>query len=627
MDYLDVPRSPRTPSTSTLAPGDTSQHSKSNGDTTLKIVLTGSSIVLAVFLVSLGLLFQVFLLHVYHITGGSVYTTAPLGRTLTIAHTSSVVLSVSAPLAIGLGAYWLAGNWLVSSSDEGRDRPTPYQLGVLMETLHGANLPALWTGATYVLGRGSVPGGRTLGRPPMLRHAVLMLLAFLTLAYGSSVVELWLGASSEAVVYAVTTQLGHTGEPLSALSRQVNQTLCDEWKDSITNQPYQCGLVRGSGGNSMALSAQIRTMNGLSGSNDIAFTDDSTAIMVPPAANLSHSLQYTATTYGVKSSCTSMTAECIDPTNLGPNAGLLINCPTSVNYNTSSQGCSSFQGLGVGTSTGGPIDSNGQVFPCTQNANSTDFRFGMTVISSAYSLDGTTDHFVDDTGFFIHGNQGAYNVLVCDVNSLNVTYRYFNGSYTMLASTASDVAQGQRVSDGSQAAVSYAPMAINGAGLLSGSYNGSFANQLSLVALSMTSYVMEPADALDIQSIEATIGSRLPLAPLSLLILISTVYCLLVIAVTLKAMFEIRKYPHAAFAQNRLVDPATAISTAYGPEEFKLKLTASTLELFGHETDGDRLTLDLGRQGAELPVIRRSARRQRASWVSFGTRSEESLLK
>ncbi|KAJ7155253.1 hypothetical protein C8R46DRAFT_1227201 [Mycena filopes] len=634
-----------------------SRQTTSSHMSTLKIVATGSSIILAVLLVSVGLLFQVFLVHVYHIAGGSVYTTAPLGRTLTIAHTASVVVSVSAPLSIGLGAYWLAGKWLVSSSEDGADRPTPYQyvpasfffphgynltttclfrrLGVMMETLHGANLPALWTGGTYILGRGSVPGGRALGRPPMLRHAVLMLLSFLTLAYGSSVAELWLGASSEAVLYSVVTQLGQTGEPLPAMSRRVNQTLCDEWSTSLANKPYQCGLIRGSGGNPDATSAQIRTMNGLSGTDVIAFTDDWTAIMVPPATNLSHSLQYDATTYGVKSSCISVTTQCVDPNNLGPNAALLTNCPASVNFNTSSSGC---KGSTDGLTAGGPIDSTGQFFPCGQNANSSDFKFGIIVVSSAYNVDTAGDEcayidpIIGDTGFFQHGNQGAYNVLVCDIKSLVVTYRYFNGSYTALSSTASDVGQGQRVSDGSQSAQSYATRSIDGAGLLSGSYTDSFAQQLSLVALSMTSYVVEPAEALDIQSVEESIGSRLPVAPLSLIVLISTIYCLLVIAVTVKAVLETRKYPQAAFARSRLVDPATAISTAYGPDEYKLRRTASTLELFGHETDGDRLTLGVGAQGGsemEMPVIRRAAARARASSFvgSFATQSEVSLLK
>lgn len=126
MDYLTVQRSPLRSSSSTLAPGYPSRRPKLIGETT-KIVLTGSSIALAVFLVSLGMLFQVFLFNVYNISGGSVLTTAPLGRTLTIAHTSSVVLSLSAPLAVGLGAYWLAGKWLIASSTQGQDRPTPYQ--------------------------------------------------------------------------------------------------------------------------------------------------------------------------------------------------------------------------------------------------------------------------------------------------------------------------------------------------------------------------------------------------------------------------------------------------------------------------------------------------------------------
>jgi hypothetical protein len=91
------------------------------------IILTGVLIVFVVALVVLGLLLQVFAVHVYHVADRAVYTTAPLGTTLAIAHLTSVVVGMSVPLTIGLAGYLLAGRWLEASRVEGRDRPTPYQ--------------------------------------------------------------------------------------------------------------------------------------------------------------------------------------------------------------------------------------------------------------------------------------------------------------------------------------------------------------------------------------------------------------------------------------------------------------------------------------------------------------------
>jgi hypothetical protein len=114
-----------------------------------------------------------------------------------------------------------------------------------MRTLNGANLGALWVGSSYIVGRGTAPGGKALARPPMLHHAVFMLFAFLVLAYATAGVETWLGATSEAVLYPVTTTINYNGQPLPAYGRQVNQTLCAETANLTNNKPYQCGLVRG----------------------------------------------------------------------------------------------------------------------------------------------------------------------------------------------------------------------------------------------------------------------------------------------------------------------------------------------------------------------------------------------
>ncbi|KAJ6487113.1 hypothetical protein C8R47DRAFT_1127752 [Mycena vitilis] len=586
-------------------PGKMNPSEPTDADHTLIILLTGSAILLCTILVALGLLIEVFVVHVHRVTAGAIYTTAPLGQTLTIAHTSAIVISMSAPISVGLGAYWLAGRWLLSSRNEskGRNRPTPYQLGVLMETLHGANLSALWKSFNYILGRGEIPGDKALARPPFLLYAILMLLVFLGLAYGCAGADVWLGATSDAVLYPVTTQLQLSGGSLSSLSRQVNQTLCDEWKDSAMNQPYQCGLIRGTGGNPAANSAQLLTLNGMSGDNIIALTNDSepTAIMVPPATTLSPNLQYSAKTFGVRSSCSSVTAQCVNTTSTGSNAGLNTNC-SSVNYYPSFNGCD--RSGGTARTSGGPLSPNGTVLPCSENPNSVDIRFGVTIQSFAYNLNNSNDAFIGDTGFFVHGNAGGTNILICNIKSLEVTYRYHNGTYKLLASGPSDLAQGQRVSDGSQVAPQYVPPAVEGVGLFSGHYNDSFASKLSQVALAMTSYAMEPTDALDMQSIELKIGSRLPLAPFLLVLLISCFYCITVILVTVLAIFEIRRSPQAALARSRLIDPATVISTAYGPDRGKFLATLSTHELFGEESDTDRLTLSTGVADG-LPVVRK----------------------
>ncbi|KAJ7216908.1 hypothetical protein C8J57DRAFT_1395984 [Mycena rebaudengoi] len=606
--YAEARAMPETTQTSsTLAPNRPSHGHPAafdeprDPDPTWTILLTGAVIVLAVVVVGLGLIIQLFVMHLYHTAGGAVYSTAPLGRTLTIAHVTSVVVSMSAPFTIGLGAYWLAGKWLAASRDEGLDRPTPYQLGILMTTLNRANLSALWNGSTYIVGRGTIPGGKTLARPPILRYAVWMLFTFLALAYASAGSELWLGATSEAVLYPVI-KAADAGVLQPMYGRRINQTECDATKDLSNNKPYQCGLIRGSGGNPQAAATNVLTVNGVSDTTIIAFTDDSTAIMVPPPSLLPANLDYTATTPGVRSDCTSVTSQCVGA-NLNAGAGPGVVCPPSVGFNTSFSPLSC--NMYTGSDVGGPLDATGQILPCYSAAASAEFRFATIVRSSAYIPKDSSD-FVGNTGFYFH-SKAAVNVVICNVKSLAVTYRYFNGSYTLVSAAPSDVPQGQRISDGSVAGPFYVPPAIEGVGISSGSYVDAFAQKLSQVALSMTAYIIEPSEAISHQFIVPNIGSRLPLAPLLLLFLISFIYCTLVAAIMLLAVLELRKSPHTAFARSRLVDPTTAISTAYGPDDSKLKMTRSPQELFGHETAADRLNVGVSSRAQGLPAVRRSS--------------------
>ncbi|KAK7046432.1 hypothetical protein R3P38DRAFT_2507671 [Favolaschia claudopus] len=615
-DAYDMPQLNQT-SASTLLPNRTATFEKSSlprtrteellsrgaSEPIWPILLTGVLIILAVALVDVGVVIQVFARYDYHITGGAIITAAPLGTTLAIVHLSSLVIGLSIPIAIGTAAYGLAGRWIDASRVDGTDRPTPYQLGILMQTLNGANLEALWNGSRYMVGRGAVPGGKSLSRPPILRNAVLMLLFFLTIGYGTNGIETWLGLVSTGVLYPVTETVRDGPVPL--YGRVVNQTMCDGLKDAFGNKPYQCGFSRGSGGNPLASSQRILAMNDVSHDMVIAFTDNSTAIMVPPTANISDRVGWVAKAAGVKAVCKSVTSQCVDPKNAGPNAGLDTNCPASVNFNTSTpEGCNSF----AGSVHGGPLGADGSPLACNATANSTTFRWGAQIISQAYNTDATVNNaFVGDTGFFLHGNQGGYNILTCELQGVEVTYHYFNGTYTQWASVPSDLDQAQRLSDGSRAGLRYVADTVEGVGLFSGNYADAFAKRLALVTLSTTAYVMGQVEAISVENTTSHIGSRMPIVPFLLLFIFTAVYILAVALITANAAVQIKKSPYTRVARSRLVDPTTAIGAAYGPTELKSRAAANPEELFGQESPSDRLKMALNAPTDGLPLVRRSS--------------------
>ncbi|KAJ7616569.1 hypothetical protein FB45DRAFT_230406 [Roridomyces roridus] len=518
------------------------------------VALTGLLIVSAVLLITVGLLVQVLGVNTHRFDGDSLLTTAPLGRTLAIAHLSSTVLSMTIPISIGIGAYFFAGRWIAASQTEGINRPTPYQLGVMMQTLSGSGVVSLYNSVSYVTGRHS----RTLERPPILREAILMVVFFLWLGYSLSGVELWLSSTSSAVLYPITTVLTEGGERLQ-YGRRVNDTMCAEQANSTTSLPYQCGLVRGSGGNPQATSQQLNTLNGVSIDTVIAFTDDETAIMVPPPSGINTTIGYIATALGVKANCTSITSQCVDLENLGPDAGLTTHCPASVGFDpTALTACNSTGWVDNPNAWGGPLDEFGAPLGCHVSPNSTTFRFGVEIVSGAYHANASGgENFVGDTGFVLHGNKGAFNLLTCTVASLNATYHYFNSTYTLLSSVPTSVDQAQRVLDGSWASLSLAPTSIDGVGLYSGVYTSAFARQLSAISLSMTVYVTEPAPVEQTESTYAYEGAALPIVPFGFVILLPVIYSICVLIMTVLAVIEHRKSPHASFARSLLLDPTT----------------------------------------------------------------------
>lgn len=117
------------------------------------------------------------------------------------------------------------------------------RFGVLMDVLKSANISALWAGITCILGIGSLGKARMLRKPQILRHAVLLVLFLLFLAYSCVAFETWLGVASEATPFLQETAFDG---PLPLMTRQVNQTRCNMYLDQVVQSEQNlCGLVTG----------------------------------------------------------------------------------------------------------------------------------------------------------------------------------------------------------------------------------------------------------------------------------------------------------------------------------------------------------------------------------------------
>jgi hypothetical protein len=124
--------------------------------------------------------------------------------------------------------------------------PTVYsktRFGILMSTLHGANISALRDGITHLLGFGTSNQLKSVRKPLILQHSVALLGFLLSLAYGCTVFETWLSVSSNTVPFPRDTP--YEGSQ-TQMSRQVNQTLCAAFANVTIapdpNIPSLCGL-------------------------------------------------------------------------------------------------------------------------------------------------------------------------------------------------------------------------------------------------------------------------------------------------------------------------------------------------------------------------------------------------
>ncbi|KAJ7490951.1 hypothetical protein FB451DRAFT_1361661 [Mycena latifolia] len=547
-----------------------------------RLLLLGLGIFLSIGLLLAGLFIHIFVTHEYVHQGLEIITAAPLGSTLAIVHALAVFMILTLPFVVRLESYRLAWAWLVASADSGHNRPTPFQLGVIMNILNGANLPAFWGGLKYMFGICSTK--RTSYKPPLLRSAMFVLTFALAITYGFVVLDIILSILSSSIAFSQLTDYYGTWPQVS---RQINSSMCATTSGAVSSGINLCGLqVAGSDPFANSLPEALRTLTNNSASNAVAFGNDGTAFIVP--ASIPDDIAYYATSYGVFSDCQSITPQCVGSgPSYGPVEYLALSCPASANFNATLNTTDNTYPFGI-------LDANGNEYTTPYLVDTNPFNFGAVVASQAYTSD--PDTFVGNTGFFTHGNLGAVNVLTCAVTVRSVSYTYFNHTFTVdprNTSTVTDLDITRGV--GAMTAAAYlairVPAAIEGAGLAGGEYAAAFARELSRELIGFTAALYAPGTPQEVQAVRPVLGARLPLVLLILLAILTAAYCGFVLFLAGSAVRASSASPYTLLARNRLAEPLTAVHTAYARGEPHRTWEKDTQRLFSVETGLDRLTV------------------------------------
>ncbi|KAJ7611811.1 hypothetical protein FB45DRAFT_941078 [Roridomyces roridus] len=541
------------------------------------ILVVGLGVALSIALILVGLFVHIFVTHEYAQNGGYIFTAASLGSTLAIAHALGAAILLTLPVVSGLHSYRLAWHWLKASADTGHDtghdRPTPFQLGVIMNLLNGANLPAFWGGMRYMYGIGSTK--RSAYRPPILRRAMFVLALTLFVSHAYVVLDIALSAASQATSF---TQLNAYDGAWPQLSRQINSSMCATSDGAVAAGINLCGLeVPGDAPFSGSLPEALRTLTNNSETNAVAFGNDGTAFIVP--ASIPGDVAFLGSSYGVLSSCQSITPECVGQ---GPYEGQLnLSCPATAFFNAAFDATTNQYPFGI-------LDLNGQVYPIPYEVSTNPFNFGGVVSSQAYSAD--DDTFVGNTGFFAHSGID-YNVLTCSVTVLEVSYAYFNGTFTIdpwntTASTNLDIVHALGAMTTAAFLQERVPAAIDGA---TEDYAAAFGRELSRELIAFTAALYEPAPPQEVQRVKAVLGTRIPLAVLVLMLVLVVGYCVLILLLTCTAAAASSASPYTLLARARLSSPLTAIHAAYARCEAHRTWESTSARLFSTETGLDRL--------------------------------------
>ncbi|KAG8948018.1 hypothetical protein FRC04_010060 [Tulasnella sp. 424] len=597
----DLTSAPSTSSPS-LSPSEARREAEDQGSA-LSIILFSLAVFTAVVGPAVILLALIFGFNTFERDGLAVNTSADLQNLLTLSQIVTTVVSKSVSIIVGVHAYQLAAKWLKFSDRRSEGRPTPLQLGLLMSVLQSSSIVS-WLQVRWHLLRGSKASKRQVLKPSsILTRAVTVLGLLLFLSYAVTGLDTWLHLSSKAIT--ITRMSSYPGSTPPLYGKQLNETQCEENAKADFASAPTCGMEK-SADNPFGISLPegIQTLTNTSAKNLVVMTDDGKqSILVP--ASIESNVAYDATTFGVGSTCMSLTAECLKPqvlggyTIYGDNYFPYINCAgvyPQANISLAYAGTtSSTLPFGFVYSNNGSFSTDAK--PTYEMVTTNPFNIAAVINSFAYVSNAGDDTFVNNTGFFTHGRTGAWNVLYCNSTVYDVNYRYLpasdgtSGSYQALSSSISNIQMATLVSIGLDIGFIQRnmPSRIEGAGLRGGSYTTAFAQELSRELIGLSAALYEPVPVTAIAETSVVLGSRVQLVPLALYLAAVVIYALTALIVGIAALIEAHSVKFVKLVHLRITNSLPIVHALFGPVDSSRTWKDDGVEMFSTEAEKDRL--------------------------------------
>ncbi|GAA6010059.1 hypothetical protein JCM10207_007540 [Rhodosporidiobolus poonsookiae] len=548
-------------------------------------------------------------------------TTAPLGRVTAIANFLDTVISLSVAPTMGFFAYVVAVKWLrASASNERSHMLTPVQYALQLNLFDAANIVALLRAQRFLSNTGKATRHFRANRvtiPRHLKQSTMLLFWLVTIRYAVSGVNTALQASAVAAPVA-TKEMPELDQAEMMLGRALNRSRCHEVQDDSDRwRRASCGLSNGSANEGFAfLPGSNTARTNTSSTHALAWLDEGSAIVVPPARPAA---RFEARSPSIASTCRSVTAQCLcqgvgDPVYpttaetrclTGPQSNLAIDCSSDARFNATAFLTLNQRGGSVNSYTAYPaaalLHANGSLvddralFAPTTNK----FSIGAVITSLTYANHVGQEQWAGDTGFFVHGHQGAWNILQCDVEVSEVVYAYSPGDkYRLQSRSAAPLDLTTYLAYHADVGLDSVTIQVDGAGLGgSASYADSFSRVLSKSILAMASNIFLPEPAISISGGDQ-LGTVLDLRLVLAWTILAVLSSFSAVLVALLAAFSCLSAgpAHGSFASataERLSDPLFLSNWLFGSRALNAKeeYSDNPLELFEPEHEGDRLVM------------------------------------
>ena len=230
----------------------------------------------------------------------------------TISSWSATVAPLLAVAAMSLASFPIARVFKGNSESGSRDLPTPFQFGMLLESLTGT------IGAFFSLGK-YILWPHKASFPPLVGLAFFVLSVSSFVGYAITGVDTWL----HLVIETVNVDVGSSQIPSATYGRGMADVSCvnnaRNFNLGDTRNSGDCGVATLSTGRYLIGSSEAyKTLGNLSDINTVGTVQvDEHAVAYLGPANIAHNLDYQATTLGIATQCAPMTQKC----NVRPETG------------------------------------------------------------------------------------------------------------------------------------------------------------------------------------------------------------------------------------------------------------------------------------------------------------------